>query len=166
MKICTPLVALLLFACATPPLARAELISHWPFDGNFDEIVNSRNGTGVNDPTFAPYRLGNVDSAVAIDGTLQQSVDVLGGGGLDGLQSGTIALFVKWTGFQDAACCNSVGDVTARQSNGVFSNQIIGLNGADPASATVTWQPYNAGPAQITGATPVGDGTWRHIAVT
>ena len=40
------------------------------------------------------------------------------------------------------------------------------LSGSDPATAGVTWRSSGAGTPIITGATAVGDGVWRHIAVT
>src|SRR5260370_15396532 len=61
---------------------------------------------------------------------------------------------------------NRYGAVTARQSNGVYSNNVIGLNNADPNLATLTWQPYDAGGPVAVGATPVGDNVWHFVAVT
>ncbi|NIQ97840.1 MAG: hypothetical protein GWN87_29520, partial [Desulfuromonadales bacterium] len=136
--------ALLLIALgSTHFAAHADLIRHWPFDGSFEELVEGDDGSGVGTPAFAEDRGSAPGKAISFDGGSQQYVEVPGGGGLDGLNTGTISFFIKWTGFQDAACCNSSGDATARQSNGQFSNHVIGLNGPDPATAVLTWQPYS-----------------------
>ena len=152
-----------LFALADP--ARAALIGHWPLDGNGNAAVGT-NGNLVGGPVGAPDRNGIANGAMAFNGAQQQRIEIAGGGGLDGAASGTISLFVKWDGIQDSACCNSHGDVLARQNNGIWSSNIIGLSGNDPNNARVTWQANDAGPPDITGTTTVGDGVWRHIAVT
>ena len=154
------------FLGATSGEVSAELISHWEFSGNLEAGVGERDGTDVNGVTFDADPFGNPGSALAVDGSAQQYVEVPEGGGLDDLQEGTIALFVKWVGEQDAACCNSVGNILARQSNGQFSNQVIGLDSPDPTTAFITWQPYSAGGPAIIGETAVGDGDWHHIAIT
>src|SRR5258705_352784 len=85
---------------------------------------------------------------------------------LNGAASGTIRMWVKWTGAQDADCCSSFGAVFARQANGVFSDDILALNTSNPDTARVVWR-QSGGPAPvlITGTTPVGT-NWHHIAVT
>ncbi len=148
--------------------ARAELIRHWPFDNSLAELVASDDGTAVGDVTFAPDRDGNADSALSVDGSLFQYVSVAGGGGLNALATGTVAFWVKWSGLQDGGFGNMFGVVLARQNDGLWSNHILGLSGADPATATVLWRPYSPfveGTA-ITGGTAVGDGEWHHVAVT
>ena len=54
----------------------------------------------------------------------------------------------------------------ARQGNGLFSDDIIALNSATPASARVVWR-QSGGPAPvlITGSTIVST-NWHHLAVT
>ena len=100
-----------------PSAAQAALISHWEFDGSFIATVGT-DGTGVNGAGFGPDRFGNPDSALSVNGASQQYVSVAGGGGLDGLQAGTIAFFAQWNGIQDSACCNSSANVAGRQGNG------------------------------------------------
>ena len=74
---------------------------------------------------------------------------------------------MNWSGTQDAAFGNtSFGDVAARQSNGVYSNNVLGLNNANPALGKLTWQPLTSGGPVAVGATPVGDNVWHFIAVT
>src|SRR4051794_31485325 len=113
--------------------ARAALIEQLPFDGNANATVGT-SGSFVGTPTPAPDQNNAANgalsfaSASATDGSY---VSVPGGGGLNNLQSGTIAFFVKWNGTQDGACCGGTfGNVTSRQGNGFFSNQIIGLDNA------------------------------------
>ncbi len=106
------------------------------------------------------------EKALAFDG-VSQYVEVPGGGGLSGALGGTVSMWVNWSGFQDADCCGSYGAVLSRQSNGVFSDNIVALEFDDPASSGVVWRQANCcGAPLITSADPVGDDQWRHIAVT
>ena len=163
LALCTIVVSTLCLGALAP--ARAGLVGYWPLDGDATAVVGT-SGTLVNGPTSAPDRNGTAGGALAFDGTSQQYVSVAGGGGLNAATTATVSMWVQWSGTQDNACCASYGNVLARQSNTVFSNNIIGLDSAAPASARLTWQPYGAGPPEITGSTPVGDGVWRHVAVT
>lgn len=153
---------LMVLACVGA--AQAALVSYWPLDGDAQAAVGT-DGTLVNGPTAAADRFSTPGAAISFNGASQQYVSVPGGGGLNNLQEGTISMWVKWSGSQDPACCSSNGDVLGRQFNGIFSNNVIGLSTTDPATAKVTWQPYSTGVA-MTGATAVGDGTWRHVLIT
>ena len=151
-------------AKSLPP---ATLVSHWKFEGTFDDSVGQSHGIELNGAGFSAGRTGVPASALFVDGLSQQYVEVAGGGGLDDVQEGTIAFYAKWSGEQDNACCGGTfGNVLSRQSNGQFSNQVVGLNLSDPGSAVIAWQPYDAGPPALTGMTPVGDDVWHHIAIT
>ena len=149
--------------------AQAQLIQHNPLDGNGDATVGT-SGTLVGSAAPAPDQNGTADGAVGFASTSASTggyVDIPGGGGLNNLQSGTIAFWAQWNGTQDAACCGGTfGNVTARQGNGLFSNQIIGLNNADPDQARVAVQLYSAGPPTLVGNTVVGNGDWHHVALT
>ena len=144
---------------------RAELIGHWPLDGDGTAIVGT-NGNLVGSPTATADRFGTPDGALSFDGSDFQRVEIPGGGGLNDLQEGTISMFVQWNGNQDGTFHSSNGNVTGRQRNGTFSNQILGLSSTDPDGGGVTWQAYSAGAPVMTGVTPVGSGVWRHVAVT
>ncbi len=109
--------------------------------------------------TTAFQPLGNV---LDFDGT-NDYVNVAGGGGLNNLQTGTIEMWVKWNGTQDAGY-SGYGHVLSRQSDGNFSNQTIGLSTSDPSTAKIIWFPYSNVP--ITGNATVGDNQWVHIAIT
>jgi len=159
-----PALVLVLLSVAGQALAQTGLIQQLPLDGNGAALVGT-SGTLVNEPVPAADRLGTPGGALAFSGALQQYVSVPGGGGLNNLQAGTIAMFVNWTGIQQAGF-SSNGSVLARQSNGGFSNNVVGLSTTNPATARVTWQPYNAGSPAITGSTIVGDHQWRHVAIT
>ncbi len=159
------LAGALLLALAGP--AHATLISWWPLDGDATAAVGT-SGTLVNAPTATTDRFGNAARALAFastSGTSGSYVSVAGGGGLNGLGTGTISMWVRWAGTQDAGNSN-FGHVLARQSNTVFSNNVIGINNADPASGRLTWQPYSAAAPVITGTTAAGNSTWRHVLVT
>lgn len=151
--------------CVQGPGAPAGLLGYWPLDGNGEALVGTA-GNLVNGPIPAPDRNGTANLALSFDGTLQQTVEVPGGGGLNAARLGTISMWVKWTGPQDAACCGGFGAVLGRQSNGIFSDDIIQLDVEDPDSAVVQWRQNSAAAPLITGSGMVLNDTWRHIAVT
>ncbi|OHB69988.1 MAG: hypothetical protein A2V70_05760 [Planctomycetes bacterium RBG_13_63_9] len=145
--------------------ASADLVAYWPLDGDATATVGT-SGTLIDGPIAAADRNGLPGGALAFDG-ISQYVEVPGGGGIDGMYVGTISMWVNWSGVQDADCCGGTfGSVLARQEDGVFSNNVVSLSGNDPATAGVTWRSSGAGIPPIIGTTAVGDGTWRHIAVT
>ncbi|HAB18916.1 MAG TPA: hypothetical protein DCE44_21055, partial [Verrucomicrobiales bacterium] len=144
---------------------KATLVSYWPFDGN-TEAARGTGGTfsGAVSPT-QDHR-GTASGALAFGGA-GQYVNVTAGGGLNAATSGTIGLWVKWNATsQDADCCGSFGAILARQGDGLFSDNILALNAADPLKAKLVWR-QSGGPAPIliTGTTTVGAG-WHHVAVT
>ncbi len=161
---------LLVVGATIGPLPAANLIGHWEFDASFAATVGT-NATGVGGAGFTADRFGTPNSALAAVNTGASSgqyASVAGGGGLNNLQSGTIAFWVRWLGTQDVGFGNMYGGVTSRQDNGFTSEQLIGLSGSDPATAVIIWRPYTA-PATgtaITGGTAVGDGDWHHVAIT
>jgi hypothetical protein len=112
----------------------ATLVSYWPFDGNATATLGV-SGTLVGAVTATADRNGTAGGALAFNGVLQQYVSVAGGGGLNGASAGTISLWVKWAGTQDADCCGSFGAVLARQGNGLFSDDIVALNSSSLSSA-------------------------------
>jgi hypothetical protein len=142
----------------------ATLVSYWPFDGNAT-ATRGVNGTLVGAVPATSDRNGVLGGALAFGGA-GQYVNVAGGGGLNGASAGTISLWVKWSGTQDADCCGTFGAVLARQGNGLFSDNILALNSATPASARVVWR-QSGGPAPIILTSTAVVGTdWHHVAVT
>jgi hypothetical protein len=107
--------------------------------------------------------IGKIGQAMAFRG-IGETITIAGGGGLNNVSEGSIAMWVKWSGTQDSAY-GVYGPALSRQNNGVFTNNIIGLDGADPSTAKVTWGFTGYSPV-ITGATAVGDNTWRHVVIT
>jgi hypothetical protein len=143
----------------------AALVSYWPFNGNAT-ATRGTNGTFSGAVTATTDRNNAAGAALAFSGA-SQYVNVAGGGGLNGATAGTISMWAKWNGTsQDADCCGSWGAILARQGNGFFSDDIIALNGANPATARIVWR-QSGGPAPvlITGTTAVGN-TWHHVAIT
>ncbi|MBK8001307.1 MAG: lamin tail domain-containing protein [Verrucomicrobia bacterium] len=143
----------------------ATLVGYWPFNG--DAIgLRGTSGTFVGAVATTTDRNGAADGALGFAGNLSQHVSVPGGGGLNAASQGTISLWVKWNGTQDADCCGGFGAVLSRQANGQFSDTILALNNANPASARLIWR-QSGGPAPIliTSSTPVGT-NWHHIAIT
>ncbi len=144
--------------------AHGALIEYLPFNGTLNATVGT-NATGVNSPTFGPDQFGNPNSALqSATSPTPSYATVAGGGGLDNLQSGTIYFTAKWTGTQSGGA-GSNGDLVARQDNGVFSNDVIGLTTTNPATAHISLQLYNTG-VTLTGSSVVGDGVWHNVAVT
>ena len=92
---------------------------------------------------------------------------VAGGGGLDGLNTGTIAFWVRWVGTQEKFCCgNGYGAVTARQSNAQFSDDVIQLDNSDPGQAHVEVSLDSCCSTTVAGSTVVGNGVWHFVALT
>ena len=143
----------------------ATLVSYWPLDGNAT-ATRGANGTLMNGVTVATDRNGGANGALAFNGLSSQWISVPAGGGLNAVAQGTISMWVKWSGTQDADCCGTFGAVLSRQANGQFSDDILALNNANPASARIVWR-QSGGPAPIliTGTTIVGT-NWHHIVVT
>jgi hypothetical protein len=158
-----PVLITALLSSAAHAVAQTGPIEYLPLNGDGSAIVGTA-GTLVNGPVPATDHFGTPGGALAFAGVSRQYVSVAGGGGLNNLQVATIVMYVKWTGPQQASAAG-FGQVLARQSNGVFSNDVIGLSGSNPATARIIWQPYSTGIA-ITGSTIVGDGRWRQIAIT
>jgi hypothetical protein len=148
--------------CVQGPKAPAGLVGYWPLDGNADAQLGP-DGVLVNNPEATADRNGVAGGALFFGGT--NYVQLPGGGGLSGLAQGSISMWVKWSGLQDAGFGGSYGAVLGRQQDSVFSADIINLTAADPNAAALQWRHASAG-ATITGTTPVGADTWRHIVVT
>ena len=142
----------------------ATLVSYWPFNGNAT-ATHGTSGTFVNAVGTTADRNGVAGGALAFNG-VNTYVSVTGGGGLNSAAAGTISMWVKWSGVQDADCCGTFGAVLARQGNGLFSDNIIALNNSSPTAARVVWR-QSGGPAPtlITGTSIVGT-NWHHIVVT
>lgn len=142
----------------------ATLVGYWPFNGNATALRGT-SGTLAGAVSSVADRNGADAGALGFTGSASQYVSVAGGGGLNAAAEGTISLWVKWTGTQDADCCGGFGAVLARQANGQFSDNILALNNANPANARIIWR-QSGGPAPvlITGTNPVGT-NWHHIAI-
>jgi hypothetical protein len=149
--------------CVQGPSSPYGLVGYWSLNGDAQATVGP-DGVLVNAPVPAPDRLGSPTGALAFDGSKSNRVEIPGGGGLSGAQQGTISMWVNWTGTQDGGFGSSFGAVLGRQQDGVFSANIINLTAADPAIAFLEWRRGSG--ASITGTTPVGNDTWRHVAVT
>jgi hypothetical protein len=150
---------------------QSGLVGMWSFNGSdtnsttaFDRSSSGNDGTFVNGSSKAS---GKVGQGVRFAGSSSQYVSVVNGGGLNNLQTGSISFWVKWSGIQDEDSDPGAryGAVLGRQSNGAFTNQIIFLDSANPATAHIKFAAYTNN-ANITGSTVVGDGTWRHVVVT
>ena len=171
------LAAILFVMILYASTAEAGVIAWYPLHGDASAIVGD-DGTLVNGPTPAADENGNANGALNFQADPNNSsgysgsntgsyVSVEAGAGLPGLQQGTIALWVNWSGMQGTGWQGiNFGAVTARQGDGRFSNNVIGISDADPNLGTLTWRPYGAGGPVAVGATPVGDNVWHFVAVT
>jgi hypothetical protein len=171
------LAAILLVMIMYASTAEADLIAWYPLHGDATAKVGV-DGTLVNTPTPAPDQNGNANGALNFQADPTNSsgygrtntgsyVSVPAGAGLPTLPQGTIAMWVNWSGMQGTGW-NSVnfGSVIARQGDGKFSNNVIGISDPDPNVGTLTWRPYGAGAAVAMGGTPVGDNVWHFVAAT
>lgn len=128
--------------------------------GYLDSTANDHDGTGVSmSISESSSPLGNAQN---FDGVADY-IGLPSGGGMAGVNTGTIEVLVKWSGTQDAGY-NNYGHVIGRQHDGVYTNQIIGLNGSDPSTAQVIWDSYSYS-TQVTSGGVVGDGAWNYVAV-
>ena len=171
------LAAILLVMIMYASTAEAGVIAWYPLHGDATANVGV-DGDLINGPTPAPDQNGNPNGALNFQADPNNSsgysrsntgsyVSVPLGAGLPGLQQGTIALWVNWSGMQGTGWQGiNFGAVTARQGDGKFSNNVIGISDADPNLGTLTWRPYGAGGPVAVGATPVGDNVWHFVAVT
>ena len=158
-----PFVYALTASLLTSATAQAALVGYWRLDGNANAVTGV-NGTLSGGPVAGTDRNGAAGGALSFNGALSQFASIAGGGGLNGATQGTISMWVQWNGTQDGACCGTFGNVLARQQNGVFSNNIIGLSTNNPATANVTFQGYGT-PITLNAGGPVGN-TYHHVAVS
>lgn len=158
----------LLILVSFVPGVDADIIGYWPLDGDASSCIGT-DGILHNSPVPVSDRHGNVGGALSFDGN-NQYVEFIGGGGLDGLTTGSVSMWVKWVGPQQKDCCGSVrtyGPVLARQGDGLFSDNIIALDDPDPNQAVVVWR-QSGTPAEplLYGTTVVGNDIWHHVVVT
>src|SRR5438552_3036282 len=138
------LAATLLVMITYASTAKADLIAWYPLHGDATVKVGCFDGDLVNGPTPAPDQNGNCNGALNFQASPCNSsgysrsntgsyVSVPLGAELPGLQQGTIALWVNWSGMQGTGWQGiNFGAVTARQGDGKFSNNVIGISDADP----------------------------------
>lgn len=146
----------------------AQLIGFWALDGNAIATVGT-SGTLMNGAAGTTDRFGHANGAILFDG-LDDYISIAGGGGLDNLQTFTISMWVRWDGApQDqgnGTYSSNFGAILARQKNGYWSNDLIFLNGSDPATAKIEFRPYVLSSSAVTSASAPGNGVWRYLAIT
>jgi hypothetical protein len=137
------------------------------YNGSHTQDISghARHGVLRNNTMLTPLG-GKIGTGMNFSGAVTEDyIELPSGGGLNNLQSGTISLWVKWTGTQDAGAGSSYGPITGRQSNGQFSNSIIALNNTDPSIGRIIWRPYTFNGNAVISAVAAGDGVWRHIVI-
>ena len=164
--------------------AGAGLIAWYPLHGDtttVNAIVGNLGTLSSPDtPTPAPDQNGNANGALqfAADpgnsssyaGTNTGSyVSVAGGAGLAGLQEFSIAMWVNWSGMQGTGWTGggvtNYGAVISRQSNGQYSDDVLGISDPDPNVGVLIFHYNDANAPIATGITPVGDNVWHFVAV-
>ena len=129
-----------------------------------DVTINITPGQCTGTTTLTPPTVtDNCGNSLNFDG-VNDYVSIPNGGGLNNLQSGTIEMWVKWNGNNLNEKTGLYGAIIARQSNNVFSNQVIGLNGSDPSTAKIVWRPYDFYSNALTSSVSPGNG-WNHLAI-
>jgi hypothetical protein len=120
-------------------------------------------GTFNGGPHFAPSPLG---LSLSLSSASSQYLSVTLGGGLNNLQTGSISLWANWVGTSQQAGYSSVqyGLLCGRQ--GGYSNQLIGLNGANPNTAKIAVCLYGYSTINTTSTGSPGVGVWTHIVYT
>ena len=125
-----------------------------------DSTNNQNVATNVN-TTSAVGPIGGL--ATGLNGSTSY-VNVPGGGGLNGASQGTISMWVQWTGSSQSEGAGAFyGAIVGRQSDNNFSNDIVGINGPDSATAKLQWLGEN-GSQFLTGFTPVSN-SWDYVSV-
>ena len=122
-------------------VVRADLVGYWPLDGDARAAVGAH-GKIIGGAAAAADRKRQPRGALAFDGAKRQHVAIPGGGGLDGLVTGTVSLWVRWRASDQGAGAGDAvfGAVLGRQKDGRWSSNLIGLTGPDPATARVRWR--------------------------
>lgn len=155
---------LCLFMMSVAQVSQASVVGYWPLDGDATASVGT-SGTLVNTPMPGLDRNGLPNGALDFVAADLDYVSIAGGGGLDGSGLGTLSAWVKWDGLQDAGCCGgNFGNAITRQSDGLFSDPLVALNGADPSIAQIRYSSSAFTPT-VTSAAAAGDGVWRHVAL-
>jgi hypothetical protein len=180
-----PLAVIPLIMILYASIAEAGLIAWFPLHGDtttVNAIVGNLGALSSPDvPAPAPDQNGNANGALSFaadpgnDPTVYSGmntgsyVSVPAGAGLAGLQEFTIAMWVNWSGMQGIGWTGggntNYGSVIARQSNGQYSNNVLGISDPDPNVGVLTWHTYGAGAWDAMGVTPVGDNVWHFVAV-
>jgi len=152
----------------------SSLIGHWKFDEGTGTSAADSSGNGYTG-TLTNMESGDWDASekpsvsftnpysLNFSGT-DEYVTIASGGPLDNLQTGTISMWVRWSGTQDAAY-NNYGQVFSRAKSGSYNTFLVGLTTNDPDTAIIEWDPYQHSFAGAASTTSPGDGTWRHLAI-
>ena len=131
-------------------------------DSVYDQTANLRNGYTAG----ADIVSGKIGNARSFVGTNSDNIAIRAGGGLNNQQTGAITCWVKWSGTQDADIqSQGYGAITSRQKDATFSQQIIALDAADPATGKIQWRPYAFNVPVITSSAATGDGTWHYLVI-
>lgn len=161
-----------LLACAgLPVVAQASLIGWWEMNGNANATVGT-NGSLLYMVQFGDPPVPTTDRFGTSNGALSfcasrpyDHMNIPGGGGLAGLQTGTIAFWVNWVGNQTSSSYGA-GAVLGRNKSGSYTNNLLMLNGENPSTAKIIWQPYTMGNTVLTSTVSPGANTWIHVALT
>jgi hypothetical protein len=158
--------------------ASAGLIAAYDFAQTSGQTVPNSAGSGfvatLGPGSQAPTIVSGASAGLPVNGGVavfngqqNQFVAVSGGGGLDGTQSGTIGMWINWTSANQMAGYGNLlyGGIMSRQENGQFTNDLIGLDGADPGTAHIVFFGATADGTQIASTSSPGVNQWHYLAV-
>lgn len=79
--------------------------------------------------------------------------------------TGTIAIWARWVGTNQDVGFITYGSIMGRTNTSTFNNHYLSLNGANPNTAKISWQPYAANVAGTNISTTSPGNDWVHIIV-
>jgi Concanavalin A-like lectin/glucanases superfamily len=125
---------------------------------NWNTAFGNYNPTLINSPIYT----GSFGGCINFNGT-NQYVSIPRGGGLNNSSAYTIEVWVKWNGIQSKSPLTIWGPICGRQYNGTNSQNIIGLNGANPTGSKIVY--FSTNYYYLTGSSNVGLNTWNYVSI-
>ncbi|MEM7231286.1 MAG: LamG-like jellyroll fold domain-containing protein [Planctomycetota bacterium] len=157
-------LGLALFVFAASNSARAELVSHWPLDGDFDDIVGGNDGFFVGEefPVFSDGYDGTGEAAISLDG-VDDYIELAVGAGLPVYNEPaySVAMWVKGLPQNDRRLYS---EASSTENTTLFN---IGTQNTGAAGTVDLFIRTATGalPQNHRNSTGIAfDGTWHHVA--
>lgn len=129
--------------------------------GNYHGTLTNAN---INTCWYGSTRTGQWGALKHNGGT--DTVALAAGGGLNSIQTGTVSLWVMWLAGTQETYVSLSGTAFGRSDNATFTNQCVGLNGTNPDTAKIIWNPYASNVSACTSTQSPGVNVWHHVIVT